>query len=1588
MNRETKERIEHYKGYLPRMKEKLMAAAMMFLIAALMMGSATFAWMTLSASPEVSGIDTTVTANGNLEIALCSPDGSAPGKSAAGDSTAAGNPVTNANLTWGNLVNLSDPFYGLSNVTLRPAALNGTSGLLTNPLYGVKYGEDGRLEKMTTENDFAYTYYDLEAGAFRANVNDPHYGVRAVSTVTYTSIGGDRILAEYDELISTNYRLGTQRYLTMVTTDAGNSTAQKNMNAIAGLMQAYIQCLLDDETPKLSELNVREYIPALYDMTVQFDSVMDACGKSYLNMVNMLMYQSDGSAYQPYASVDELCNAVLSNKLPASVTKYKDKYSAIGSNYSFEKDLKAFAEDRRTIKNYIKGDAENNFSDLTDAEKKSSLAYWAYEANLGTPVYWTDVQTIINNIIGVNRATIDGYTIATLAASGSIAYNVFGNKSHSAVLVSGLIKQMEQRLGSKMSPMLSITVDGSKFLDRKGYGFMGSMYKNVKLDATVTTSATEPYEMPNDRRFVSAQIDISSIKGTDAVSEDTYAMALDLWLRTNAGSKDSSYVTTDTSVDADGNNVIVKKTNELAFLTLEGKVITQTTEKNSYITDPTDGKEYLEYTANVKFEDIDDNHSCYKKDDGKYYVAIGEDVYPFEDFLNGTYEENASKVTVTYTQVIIKETIVTGYDGENRVWDDDQMAAVDYTGTSTTQGSGSCYVFYADTPADQARFLELLKAMKVVFINSDGRQIGFANMDTENCFAQNGKVTVPLVLDKTTAIKLGTDLDGNDIYGLCELVKAKATRITALVYLDGTRLTNDMVLASGEIQGTLNIQFSTKNAVMISTTATEEGVERTTISYSLGQDSTAIKNDALMDDYVYVSASVSEKQFDFNFDPNNHPKTTVFVNVEGVEPKNVRARFIRAINSTQGSLQNEIVLAKKDGQWKGEYTFDKPGTYILRSVWVDGVEYTLENPVTVQVDGYKVTSLTCEAIKVGRAGEVMTADASYTTRIGLDFASGKGTPDRVDGIFMDESGRQVTVPLTRNSSGTYWSGKALFTSSGVYTMQYYQVDGDIYALPDDMVITLNILLGLKVQTWISCTQETLDALREVNSNATATFFTLPSELDANGVTLNVAAKIFDNNENEIKNLTGVKLRYDRAGTSLDPLDPNLTWDESEGRYIGDLHVKKLGVYSFTNVSVGNNTITNAVNAPSIQVVSPDDVSYEKNSTAPYQFAAAKDGNFVLGIKYAAGATSVVANLVEKSGATAEVNGVMSGYDESDSSIALWKFGQNSSFTEGEWTLNSITLYGVYYNKVYCDESNGGATVDLRSENITAKIVNNIYVTLVDQNSNSTLNGTFMESHVVNTMSVVIADYENAPLQNVDIKDIKVNYTLDIRDSAFADYGYTVSDKTTLATKAVVNGEGILKSGSTNEYSISGMDFKYAGDYNTCAVSLTVNGRSLTAGSSDNSYPTILRYNIGGNTSESCASYEVRWINPDAKFTAVTGKTTSRSDYRVEAHFEGSRGCYTAPSATLTLQKDTIGGNFDSAKITITSSDYSTSNPAANAVWNFTPNTLTVKSDMGAMNGVTRNSLGSNRTTDKIIISKDGLEFTMKLANVLTAHSPD
>ena len=184
-------------------RNKMMAAVSMLMISSIMMVSSTYAWFTLSTAPEVKNISTTVAGNGSLEISLMPTDGMLRSITSGFSSDQNGGTVdvTTANTTWGNVINLSDPRYGLNKVELNPAQLNSEDAdFATKPLAVATYGFDGRIDEL------------LANTALKAHVDNSFkgdtYGVRAIGEVNNDDATG--VLGNtYGYVVDLAFRLNT-----------------------------------------------------------------------------------------------------------------------------------------------------------------------------------------------------------------------------------------------------------------------------------------------------------------------------------------------------------------------------------------------------------------------------------------------------------------------------------------------------------------------------------------------------------------------------------------------------------------------------------------------------------------------------------------------------------------------------------------------------------------------------------------------------------------------------------------------------------------------------------------------------------------------------------------------------------------------------------------------------------------------------------------------------------------------------------------------------------------------------------------------------------------------------------------------------------------------------------------------------------------------------------------------------------------------------------------------------------------------------------------------------------------------------------
>ena len=191
-------------------QKKLVTAVAMVLVACIMVVSTSYAWFTLSTAPEVTGITTSVGANGNLEMALRLTENVNAIVSGIGVN------YPDANNYWGNLVDLSDDSYMLKAMALQPARLNITldpqaSTYSTTTTY---VETDVEYSKIGSSVYVAGAKYTDNAVVQSVTVTKMYDASGAETVNTGDAVKCDvEIVTDYESLIKAAYKLASTAYL-------------------------------------------------------------------------------------------------------------------------------------------------------------------------------------------------------------------------------------------------------------------------------------------------------------------------------------------------------------------------------------------------------------------------------------------------------------------------------------------------------------------------------------------------------------------------------------------------------------------------------------------------------------------------------------------------------------------------------------------------------------------------------------------------------------------------------------------------------------------------------------------------------------------------------------------------------------------------------------------------------------------------------------------------------------------------------------------------------------------------------------------------------------------------------------------------------------------------------------------------------------------------------------------------------------------------------------------------------------------------------------------------------------------------------
>lgn len=1491
---ETQKRIRAYKRALPHMRERVTAVLLLLVMSISMLTSATFAWITLSSSPEVSGLGTTIATNGNLEIALSDTDGLQPDESEVGDS---GKNVALSNLTWGNLINLSDSSYGLDSLVLRPATLN-TRDLINSPMSAVNYGSDGRVTNYVT--DFAFTNYEKDKNTFTVP-DSTQYGVRAVSSVTYKDITGNAFLVTQLDTINRDFNTAQGQFQAIYQNDS-------YMNTVGSLVGVHVGYVLGDgEDVSVSSTDMDYLVSIMKD----FRTCMENIGKIIVEMMNLHQYLAltDGDVYSAYTFED----IFMVNYDGSSTFSSSNLNNTVLNNY---KDRIPSIETFRTA--WVK--TVNSYNGIM-------------KANENSVVYWKEhLMSSVNLLCDMNTATLDGDTAAEMQAdmiNKALAIITSSATDHVAVIHEGALKAADQLIDGNLNVAagkVSITVVVPQSIKDKISEQLGSfgaalVPDTLTLKPEIYTAATPPALLDTDYKTANqAASGGSNLKG-QPIAADTYAMAIDFWLRTNV---------------------------QNSLLILEGDI--QTTE--------------------VTLVDAEGN---------------------------AVLDDNGNEMT---------ETVVIGYSGVNRVWDelDDEDSEASLMipegGTSLTQGSGSCYIFYSDDPEQQAQSKNMLRAMRVAFVDENGNLLVQAYMDVDSAVEDSGRVIVPLKLREQSEVVLAdgsilVDENGNAITRYIQLMpQNEAQRITAIIYLDGSILTNSEVLEAGTIKGQLNIQFGTTEMSM-----------------------KALDDADLMESYYTIT--FAERDFDLGAYVAGSSKIQLKMMIEGTQPTTVKGNFLSIINSTQGARQPEFTMTQgSDGYWTAEVEFTGPGNFELRSIQFDGVDIALtsDSIVSVTIDGIAVNSLTCtgEWPTGAKSHSVLTAESYYQQEMLLNLAS--SDTHSVRGVFIGENGQNVSVNFSYQGDGFY-RGSAYFNASSTYKMTYLEIDGVITPLDESLYKTITLQLGLRASVTIGTPtlvsgETNEDVLKDVTYTANSGWsfiYTCEEPL-----TMTVRCIITDDQGRKLENLEGLKLFYGLGNSNANLLDTNLEWVVTSGCYEGEFLFQRSGIYGFRYVQVDTtNFISNATSAPTITSIPPTPMEYVQQpeyAALTYDLgAASRDLSITL---KNASAASLDIELTNGSGdvVTQTVTG------STNEATGITTFTAQAP-TDGQWTVtgayaNTVFYDGVFYGGTSIDPDTG-ETIDNRlnlaelteaeeipNGEIASCFLTEVNVTVTGAPSSKTLD--FMTDNKVESMtinvSVNIYD-QSKPLATVlselsaafpdeGIKtNVDVSMTFDFTKHEY--YSYTASTdvpESTMVRTPTANASGV--------YVLDAMNFKLAGDY-TPDLSIKI-GDTVYSEANQN----LSKLTVQDVLKSSSGKFAVTWNLPEVQFTAtnpavntsfnadISGKKTvmnkiTNNNHSLEAYFQIASGdgttCspFTYTPSTATAQLTKAGTSFSSATLTIDGTN-------SDMVYNFTANGESAVANVGSTNigGYQRSTVGS-ASASTIVMTYNNVNYTVNLLYTLS-----
>lgn len=672
-------------------KKKLTAAVAMLLVSCIMVVTSTYAWFTLSTAPEVSGIQTTIAGNGNLEIALATKDTWTTPSNVATLAEKNTNIYT-TNQSWGNLINVAasdtEDWYGVNQglIRLAPAKLLSTvddSGVETvaDGVLGVpSYGADGRVQSISS-SVLSGTYITstgaYKSGSFNANAEK-----------------GFRVLGIASEM-SDRQTAYNSAYAALGTNINGAKNGASNALQAGGTTLGSIAVSAAIDGKDKVSINQTEFatLVKLVDDTLDaVDKIEDAIIAAIDGYLASEAMQDKSEAGDDATKLTDTEYAFVHSTLNTDTFTIKDNISADSSTGQITVKYSGGTNSSFTAKNTYVAELITKYNTIR-ADVNAASSSLVKKAGDDATYKWDEIDDAVRYLMSLETdtaVTVSGYTKKELQTlmdefkgddedKASEAMNkllaIVNSLSVDLNDGSGIYYNIAELVGNITATNIQITVSIPGMATAKPYANITTTYKSTPKLKVAQTELKNTYKEPSSAGSAKAN-----------VISDVYAYALDLLFRTNADTSD-----------------LLLQTNAIDRI----------------------------YSANTDTE-------------------------------------------------------------------------------SDTFGSGSVMTFTKELNSfSNEKMLSLMNHIKIIFMDENNTVLAKAKLDTGSTPAADGTSdpTPNYTIDAEGNISANIILDGTD--KICSLKRNTAERVSVLVYLDGTTISNaDVANAATSMTATMNLQFS------------------------------------------------------------------------------------------------------------------------------------------------------------------------------------------------------------------------------------------------------------------------------------------------------------------------------------------------------------------------------------------------------------------------------------------------------------------------------------------------------------------------------------------------------------------------------------------------------------------------------------------------------------------------------------------------------------------------------------------------------------------------------------------------------------